>query len=314
MLREIQNELKLTRADLERVLGMDPRTIDKLLADTDEDPWRLDRGMLHRLLLFAHERGFDAFQIEPHPIWRSFENRDDILIFRGSNRTDAAIEDHLVKYFSKIKSDKTQSTTEPAGVAEAMRTRNCVIIGSPKANPASEIALTLLWGARPFDAEVENCDRIPIHFLGMTPDHDQKTSALLQESSRHGFNIQLRNAKGQNYLRVDWLPREKYGPFAGSGQEAAVLVACRRPLGTSENVTTVIIAGYTALSTLVAAQEATYKKIPDLRIEDHPGQAEFAILRFRYNKRPERRNSIGLRTPEEGSTLWGPPWEGFFEA
>lgn len=310
MLSEIQEELGLKKADLERELSMDARTIDKLLADTDSDPWRLDREALHRYFLFAHSHGFDAFRIEPHAIWRSFEN-SEVTIFRGPKKADVPVESHLVKYFERLNCEVSSSTT-PAGIEEAMKEHNCVIIGSPKANRASESALALLWKAEPFKAEAKNREKIPISFLGMYAGREEP-SALLQESTRYGLHVLPPGSSERNYLKVDWLPPEKYAPHKGTGQDAAILVVCNRPLETQKDVTTIVIAGYTGLATLVAAQEVTYKHVPDLRPEETPGEPCLAVLKFRYKKRRQHHRALdNLRSAEEGSAKWAPPWHNFF--
>lgn len=311
-LREIQEQNDLSMDDLRRELRMDRRAIEKLLADSGSDPWRLSRGNLHRYMLFAHEHGFDAFRIEPHQIWKSFEN-SEVLIFRGPKKADAPVESHLVKYFERLHAH-THASTTPDGVEESMRTRNCVFVGSPKANPATEIALALLWGAKSFDGHEKNRECLPIHFLGMAPEQSN-ASALLQKSPRCGFSIRLPGANKRSYLRVDWLSPERYPAYQGVGQDAAALIVCHRPLGTKENVTTVVIAGYTGLATLAAAQEATYQEIPDLEPEATPGAPCFAFLKFCYKKRRQQsRGSLdNLRTVESESKQWGPPWDDFFD-
>lgn len=317
MLRVIQEELGLTRAELQRELGMDLRTIDKLIADSDDDPWRLDREALHRYFLFAHSHGEEPFKIEPHAIWKSFEN-SEATIFRGPNKADVPVENHLVKYFDKIGCDVNTaiSSSGPAAteaIREAMREQNCVIIGSPKANPASEVALASLWRAEPFKGDGKNREKIPISFLGMQRENGEPSS-LLQDGPRHGLNILTPESRERNFLKVKWLPLDKFAQYKGAGQDAAVLVCCYRPMGTEKEVTTIVIAGYTGLSTLVAAQEATYKEIPELRPEEKPGYPCLAVLKFRYKKRPQykRRALDNLRIPEEGSSKWAPPWNEFF--
>jgi len=68
MLRQIQEELGLTKADLSGELRMDHRTIDKMLADAEENPWHLDRGALHRYIAFAHSHGFEPFRVRTHAV------------------------------------------------------------------------------------------------------------------------------------------------------------------------------------------------------------------------------------------------------
>lgn len=308
-LREIQEELGLTTAELQRELVMDARTIEKLIADTDSDSWRLNREALHRLVLFAHSHGFDAFRIEPDKIWRNFENSEAIIL-RGPKKADIPVESHLVRYFESLNCEVTSSIAS-SDIEETMKHHNCVIIGSPSANPACEVGLALLWRAEPFNGEPENCNKIPVSFLGMRTER-KGPSALLQESTRHGLQIRSPGSRERRYLKVDWLPPEKYAPSTVSGQDAAVLVVCHQPIGTQENVTTIVIAGYTGLATLVAAQEVTHKTIPELRPEETPGQPSLAALKFRYKKRRKHRALNHLRTLEEGSVTWAPPWQEFF--
>ncbi|MFL6264348.1 MAG: hypothetical protein ACJ76Y_32065 [Thermoanaerobaculia bacterium] len=312
MLGEIMDDLALSKADLVKELGVHPKTLDKLLVDGEKDNWRLDREALYRYLLFAHAHGFDAFRIAPHPIWRTFENDQNIRIFRGSNKADGPVEVFLTNYLERLHG-MTLASTESDGIEKAMKQHNCVIIGSPKANAASEIALALLWGAQPFVAAPQNQDQVPVHFLGMKQEHPQP-SAILIDSSRHGIDVRIPKSLRRNFVKVDWLPSGKYEPSTKDGQEAAVLVACHRPLGTEKDVTTIIIAGYTGTSTLEAAHEVTYKKIPDLDPSIAPGEPCFAVLKFIFRKRAQRRaSSRSLRSPKEGTAIWGPPWEGFFQ-
>jgi len=309
-LREIQEELGLSKSDLERELKMDSRTIDKLLVDSAGDPWRLDREMLHRYFHFAHSHGFDPFRFEPQAMWRTFQN-SEVTIYRGPKKADVPVENLLVRYFERLHCE-IHSSTSPEGLEEAMRERNCVVIGSPKANEASEIALSLLCGCKPFTPQAKNRERLPVLFFGMATDGD-RPSVLLQESSRHGIGLRPANAIERKFLRVDWFPIEKFGPYQGEGQDAAVIVACNRPLGTERDVTTIVIAGYTGLATFVAAQEAAYMEIPDLQPDAQPGQPCFTAMKFQYKKRKQTRQSLdNLRKLVQGSVEWGPPWEDFF--
>jgi len=311
MLREIRDTLALSKADLVKELEIDPRTLDKLLSDDEGENWRLDRETLYRYLLFAHAHGVEAFRIAPHPIWKTFENAQNIQIFRGSNRADGPVEVYLNSYFERLHAS-TFSHTVSDGLEDAMKQCNCVIIGSPKANEASEMALSLLWGAQPFGGSPEDRGRVPIQFLGMEPEYP-KPSTLLAESSRRGISVRIPPSPQPKFVRVDWLSSEKFGPSTKDGQEAAILVVCHRPLGTEKDVTTVVIAGYTGTSTLEATREVTYKKIPDLDPTATPGQPCFAVLKFTFKKKPQHRKStFDPRSPREGTAVWGPPWDGFF--
>jgi hypothetical protein len=310
----IKEELRLTMSDLCRELRLDARTIEKLIADTDDEPtWRLSRGSLHRYFLFAHRHGIEPFKIEPHAIWKNFEN-SEVTIFRGPTPADVPVESHLVEYLKNLHCQVRTSIASNGlddGIEGAMQNKNCVFIGSPKANPATEVAIASLWGALPFNAKAENRARIPIRFVGMQTDPGA-TSSLLEESTRHGIAVSIPTVNKRAFLKTDWMPPEKFGPFKGTGEDSAVLVVCERPLGAQKDVSTIVIAGYTGLATLTAAQEATYERIPDFQPEATPGQPCIAALRFTFRKRRQYNKSTdNLRTREEGSGQWAPPWDKF---
>jgi hypothetical protein len=315
-LSDIKNDLKLSVAYLAHVLGMDRRSVERLLADHDDDPWRLDRGPLHRLLLFAHEHGYEAFRFEPHELWATFMNDPEIVIFRAPSQEDTKVERHLQGYFNRLDSVTHTSTAppQPGEVEEVMRRKNVVIIGSPKSNPACEIALARLWQAEPFATQAGNRARVPVHFLGMSPDPGAKGSAMLEASTRHGFNIKVPGGAGRRFLRVDWVPPDRFPPAKFEGYDAALVVACRRPLGTEADVSTVVLAGYTALATLTAAEQATHRPPAALAPSAMLGMPAFALLRFRFTKRapPKRPISEHLRILDDPSVRWAPPWNDSF--
>jgi hypothetical protein len=298
-LREIKEELGLTTNDLQRELSVDARTLHKLIADTDSNPWRLDRETLYRYFLFARRYGFDPFRIEHDEIWKSFDN-SEVIIFRGPKKADVLVESHLIKYFDMLNCD-VSSSTAAVGIEDAMKQNNCVIVGQPNNNPASESCLALLWKAEPFQGEAENREKIPISFLGMQIEREEP-SALLQESPRHGLRIRPPGFRERRDLNVDW-------PHESTGQDAAILVVCHKPLGTQKDVTTIVIAGYTGLATLVAAQEVTHERIPELQPEMMPGQPRLAALKFRYRKRRQSQPAV-----DKESVRWAPPWQDFFDA
>lgn len=274
-----------SKADLQRELGMDNRAITKLLLDNEKNSWRLDRETFYRLALFAHAQGFEAFRIVPHPMWQTFhEAQEEITIFRGTRSSDAPIEEFLVRYLHQLNSRNIQSTTAHVDVEQAMREKNCLFIGSPKANPASEMALALLWGAKPFDPSPKNYAHLPFHFIGMTPEHDFSESALLKAGPWHGFELML-PGKSPKLLKLEWLPSDRYARHRGPLTDGAVITACYQPLGTQKHVTTIIISGYTGLSSMFAAGEAAYRALPDFNPENTPRDPWFTILRFSYDKR-----------------------------
>lgn len=309
-LRRIRDQLDASPAELGRQLKMDTRMINKLLGDGESKTWRLNREQVHRLVLFANSYGHQAFEVVRHPIWRTFAARkDEIAVFRGSRSSDAPIEEFLNRYLGQLGSYnvhlKMAHTSQE--VEDAMTGRNCLFIGSPKAHPASEMALALLWGAEPFQDPAKNRARIPVQFLGMTPDHNTKTSVLLREGNWHGFELKT-GGRQPSMLKVDWFPPEVYSAHRGTITDGAVLVACYQPLHTREPVTTIILAGYTGLSSMLAANEAAYGSLPNFDPQEAPAKPWYTAMTASYEKRGDHVQSTDVnRIVDEDSVEWTPP-------
>lgn len=310
LLQELIESLGWDETQAARELGMDQRSLRGLL--NDDSSWRLGRETLRRLMLFAFDRGYPhgIFEIRPHALWESFRSKaTPVVIVRVDNKVhDAEVERNITSFLDHflVKARVLVNVSDVDQMRELMRTANCVVVGSPKSNPASEIAAALLWGARPFDSAETNRSLLPLQFLG-TSEGWKSTSSLMRASSRNG--IALTEQRG--FVPVDWRPEDEYRKFTGVAQDAAAVLYCRRPLGTVVNVTTIVIAGYTGRATVRASRELTHGEPPlydaDLRVS---GKLLYTVMRFKYQKRAWRGHGSleGLRTDIEGSEVWGPPW------
>lgn len=311
-LRQIQEELGWTRLELASKLEVDPRALKNFLSDEGGKKWRLDRDVLHRLVFFAHAHGRQLFQVEPHPMWETFVKKHDIAIFRGGKKEDADVERCLHRYLDE-RFDSSASAVA-GSPSDLMKQRNCIIIGSPKHNRASEIALALLWGAEPNDGSPKNQERIPFHFAGMELSSGLDSALVTRDSSLgYGINVLDPKTEERRLLKVDWLPPDEYKSSMKSGQDVAVLVACYRPLGTSEPVTTIVISGYTYLSTLEATRALECGNIPELNPSATPGKPCIAVMKFEFTKKLHAKKGVVRVLKEKTSPLWAvSPWDTLF--
>jgi hypothetical protein len=292
---------------LAKELEMDARTVVKLAADLPDDPWTLSRAALYRYIAFATRHGFLPFVVEQHPVWSTFKNcKDPIVLLRGPYGADAMVEVQFGQHFG-AGAVKAQFP-DRSDVEALMKEQNCIVIGSPKRNPSSEVALARLWGGEPYNALPENRNRMPVHFLGMQPEPEDRHSALLRSANRYGLDIQLPHEKKRQFLEVDWVPPDRYAAKRTvAGQDAAAVVACFRPFGTERNVTTIVVAGYTARATLFATKQLIEEALPDFDPSVAPGEPHLSVLKFEFNERAGREHNKLV------SKGWGPPWpEEFF--
>lgn len=313
-LRDKLKELQMSEKAFAKEVDLDPRTVKKL-CDPDAD-FRVGKSNLTKLYAFARRHDFTLFEVEPHAIWRHFE-KNPTLILRGEKPADTEVEALMSRFLRlKLGADLATRTglSDIDEVRRQMLSKNCLILGSPKGNPASEIALSLLWEAEPFSAAKANRDRVPIHFCGMKPKPGSRESTLLRDGDFFGLDVKVPSRERRQRVPVDWIPEERYWEAEEEMMDCAAIVACARPLGTEEDVTTIVIAGFSALATLIAAEKATSEELPIARAHmKKSGKPVFALLRFRCLKNAVAR--ITGRNPRavlHNTCRWGPPWPVFF--
>jgi hypothetical protein len=320
LLDEVLRDSPMSVADLRAKLGLDHRTIVKLRKNSGD--WRLDADAFGKLMLLGFERGLPngMFAIRPHPLWRTFESTLDAgvstsaLIYRVSRTFDAKVEATLADFLHRIGCHSTTVIVDrPLGldaseIRQAMTTRNCIFIGSPKSNAASEVALALLWGATPFESDARNREKIPVHIL--VPDSERPGASAVMGPGGHGFTIHDPEVDTKRRtISVTWKPIAEYESTKCEGQDAAVVVVAKSPLGSPHDVTTILILGYTGLATEIATRELTLGEPP---VSEDSMQAEGIQLlayKFRYRKPKRAPGATGeLRRQIENDGQWGPPW------
>ncbi|HEX2831981.1 MAG TPA: hypothetical protein VHW00_03145 [Thermoanaerobaculia bacterium] len=281
---ELCAALKMTPEHLAVAAGIDRRTFSKLNAKGEA--WSLKREQIEILVKLAFKAGLEGFfRLEHHPAWSTFEHAP-AQIFRGIPDWDASVEAEITTFLKHKGGTPRTITGQPqeSDVATALRESNCIFIGSPRNNPATEIALCLITGATPFDDSPRNREKVPIHMIGREPVEGRKSAILSASQHRHGFDVAGATA-GRRFLKVHWKPREEYVKWAGEGEDAAMIVVCRSPLNTAKNVTSVFVLGYTALSTQEAMTQLLEGDCP-LPAESlsNAGKPHVLAWQFRFKK------------------------------
>jgi len=303
-------DLEWDEEDLGRAIKVDPRTARKLINDEN---WELRRETLYRLLLLGFEHGLDrgVFDVRPHELWETFRSAQ-ASIFREDLTWDTSVEKSIRRFLQHL--DCTPNLAyagdDEEEIRRTIRTRNCIFIGSPKANRATEVALALLSGTRPFDSAVDNRGAMLFQLLGKSPQHKSGGSAFLGESTWCGIVVRDPGKDHPHRVKVDWLSDEELRGPARTGHDAAAIVVCRKPLGTVSDVTTVAICGYTGLATQEAAEQLIQGN-PPISPEQLTSSENIGIVyTFQFKKRAYSgpRNLDGLKVPVPKSGRWHPPW------
>lgn len=321
LLDEVLKESPVPSAALEARLGLDSRTIKKLRQNARD--WRLDADAFTKLMLFGFEHGLanGIFAIRPHVIWRTFTQSADeasrsAALYRASRVSDAKVEAELTSFLQRIGCGSVTEIIDPPKVPDideirdAMRTKNCVFVGSPKSNAASELALCLLWDTKPFQPRRSGQDKLPFHILMPDAEEHRASSIIVPGGQRHGFAIPDARGPGLKLIRVAWKPLREYETSISEGQDAAMVVVARSPLGTAKEVTTIVIVGYTGLATHVTATQLMLGEPPVS--EDAMASAGTHLLAYTFQYRKPRRSAGSragdLRREIPDTGRWAPPW------
>lgn len=315
-LDEIMKRIKKSDAALERELCINREHIRKIRNGTFKS---ITRRELQTLMEWAQRHGSNQlFTLEPHPIWGSFDGKREIRVLRGEGATNNAliwdnrVEGSLLNFFNRLEWPvKTRTVAlSPQQVYSLMKKYNCVFIGSPKYNPMTEIALAALWQVEPFNASKANREKLPFLFVWEDGTAKQIKSAFVQppcDQRKAGLYVNPGDGVTKpQFLEVTWSPLEKYMEWHGTGRDAGVLVVCRRPLETSHDVTTIVVAGYTGLATAEIARDLVEGSIDIDSAELEPaGQPALRFLMLPYLKF----QGVDVRKPKIKGRVWiGPPW------
>ena len=219
-LKEMLAAKGMAHAELAKRVGVSKATVAAYCANR----WTvLDRTVLERLadvlqceagslLVTEESRFFDPYanhagsrptciylrrpDAETLEIGRPMGHRDNL----ATGRVDRLLED-AVEGMVAIE----DSATTLAEFGERVR-QNCVVLGSPMVNAASEIALCRAFGVEPFQA-AQSGD-LPFHFRVVATPETLEPSAIIKPSPDDRRGIWLRDEK--ELLQADAWPREEF--------------------------------------------------------------------------------------------------------
>lgn len=301
------SELGLSNDELSEQLGrrlVDPRAISKLRRNA---AWSLKRDQTYALCQWTAQHGRALFEVEHHDLWKTCLN-SQVRVVRGESRPDAMVEVVLQDFLSQLNSRGIPTLSPPKPRDDVKKIRkyltesNCVFVGSPHTSPATEIAASLLWDASPWDDSIANTARLPFAIVSATNRYSG-VSAWMRNGPFSGF--EFKTVTGVSRHQVDWYEPKRFGKVRSErDHDAAVVIVCRRPLGTEKDVTTLIVMGYTGLASLQAAKSLISDDLGSLLLV--PGQPEVGVFDFQFSVRPPPKPVDGAdhRKPIESSGRW----------
>jgi len=245
---------------------------------------------LRKLMAWVKANGTDElFVLELHPIWQTFEGAPVRIIPSRQTSTsimewDAAVVKQLAALMGDMHAQVEPVPPRPADVRPAIRTCNCLFIGSPKSNPATVTALEVLL--EPSQArQSAQARRTKAAFIWPRGAWHKLSQfdGEAGDSRETGIRVQTTSMREPILVPVPWRPIKAYRAFSGSDRDAALVVA-RRYRDEQTTSTTIVIAGYTGFATNEAAAALINESAEIEESELDSGSAVIRVLEIPYRK------------------------------
>lgn len=309
MTRVLKTRLKelLPREDQESIgftaesIGIAPNTLRTMLRD-DWD--QLARDSIERV---CDRYGFgigDLFELVAEEFWSPFDEATEYTIIRGTAKSkESDLRDESAatmvalflksSYQSLVRHNKEYSGNETE-LVDFVKEHNCLIVGSPRSNQATEVILSKHFGARPFTPE--DRAKIPVKFVFPRGEEITKKNTTAEPWSARAGNGSgcglIDNKTGELIVEADWLPRNEYlSKTIRKARDCGLVLVVNKPFGTTKKVKTILIAGFSGIGTEGAAR-ALVRDFRDL--EPLPGNRHvLGVLEATYKKTiPNQDNRI----------------------
>lgn len=254
-----------TRAQLAKSIGISPKKLNAML----NDDWAyVTKDAIERTADYLNLTVEDIFELRPVEFWKHIKDRNCIFLRGSGNQTsqqvnvarsdeDASteIKKFLGGFLTEFRSQDYAG--DEAELMKLVRTQNCVVIGSPKSNSATEIIISRFFGAVPFDSSQPNRLKIPFGFCWPTEDEAAEQSSLgcsgfARKKTQHQVGIA---DKAGVHVKADFMPIEEFRTKTlKKGRDCGVVFIANRPFQATEDVKLIVLAGFSGIGTLGAAR------------------------------------------------------------
>src|SRR5207253_6063592 len=139
----LRRKLGLTRHNFALALGVTDAQLKRLETDSQYVPY----DVLSRLLTVSEKETHDLFAVKTSVIWENFKAGPNVPIAGRGRDNDVQREDSdcanaIIQSTLQFQLQRTFGDGDKReDIAEQLRSANCVVVGGPKLNPATSIAL-----------------------------------------------------------------------------------------------------------------------------------------------------------------------------
>jgi hypothetical protein len=266
------------------------------------DDWDyITRSAIERAADFVGLEASEIFKFEPVEFWKQIETEQQCTFLRGNqdqrangpnvtirvsdNDATNEITDFLREFVPQF--EFVDHRRDEAEYLKQARSENCIVIGSPKSNAATEILLSRFFGAKPFDSSDEERFKIPFGFCWPSDTDLVKGSTLTCSTIARRKTKQRTGIAVKDGIDVpaNYMTKAEFTTWSEkNAKDCGLLFVANKPFGTDRDVKLIVLAGFSGIGTLGAAKAL----IEDCRyLEPNPGErCVYGIVECRYSKLP----------------------------
>lgn len=288
-----QLESGRSRLQLAKSIGISPQ---KLTAMLNDDWAYVTKDAIERTADYLGLAVEEIFELQPVEFWKQIKDHNfyflrgsgkqtifEVNVARADDDASNEIKNFLGGFITEFRYKDYAGDEEE--LINLVKTQNCILIGSPKSNSATEIILSRFFGAVPFDSSQPNRLKIPFGFCWPDDDpnveHSSLTcSAFARRKTKHQVGIA---DKAGVHVEADFMPIEEYrAKSIKKGRDCGIVFIANRPFKTAENVKLIVLAGFSGIGTLGAAKAL----IRDFRQLEPTGKDRcvYGIVECKYSK------------------------------
>lgn len=266
-LRKHLEEKNLSQNALAAQIGISPPTLAKML----NDQWEyVSRDSIERTIDYLGLEVAQVFELVDVDFWRPIEDKKQCAFLRGSHTSALRREEitipgsdndatqvinRFVRSFGKDVVNYVDHERDEEKLVNYAKKHNCIVIGSPKSNAATEILVSRFFKAAPFNEQ----DRplIPFGFCWPPTSDLVKVSSLTcsdntrkRTGGKPGIAI-----RGGPFVDADYRDEDAFVEWAPgqTAKDCGVVFVANRPFETRENVKLIVLAGFSGVGTIAAA-------------------------------------------------------------
>jgi DNA-binding Xre family transcriptional regulator len=287
-----------SKAALASQIGISAQKLSSMINDNWE---YITRDSIERVADYFQLQVNELFEFTSVPFWQPIQEAKRCTFPRGSYtepkgarevripRFDLEATMILQEFLYQALSPPPEFVFVDAPSEEELifrsKNENCMVVGSPRSNPACEVLLSRFFNATPYDNSSENRRRIPFGFCwddskGKAMHSSLDCSDLLKD---RGTGIIVKGAN-ETFVESDCRSAEAFHDWETThGVDCGLVFIANKPFGTVKNVKLVVLSGLSAIGTLAAASAL----VTDYRYLEptDPRSPVYGVVQTQFSKR-----------------------------